>query len=88
MSQVYQAASFSLGSEVVTIVMVAASAVATQEMAARSFAGLRPHFRNSTVVLATQQLGLAPQFTGPRHVLEALRGKTLGDFRWQPIVIS
>ncbi len=88
MSQVYQAASFALGAETVTIVMVAPSAVATQEMAARAFAGLRPYFRNSTVVLATQQMGLAPQFVGPRHVLTALRGKSLADFRWSPIAIT
>ncbi len=88
MSQVYHAASFSMGKEVVTIVMVAEAAVATNEMAARSFAQLRPFFPNSTLVLAYQSLGLAPQFVGPKHIVDTLGGRTLGAFPWKPVSIG
>jgi hypothetical protein len=88
MGQVYQATSFQLGTEVVTIVLVAESAVATAEMAQRSFKALQPYFGNSLLVLAYQSMNLAPQFVGPKHIVQQLGGKRLADFRWQPVAIT
>lgn len=86
-SQVYQSTSFKMGSEVVTIVIVSYSAVATNEMAVRSMAAMMPLFKNSTLVLAAQ-VGLAPEFIGPKHVVDFLKGKTFADFRWTPITVT
>lgn len=54
MAQVYQSASIKLGSEVITIIYVSYAAIATDEMAARALAAMKPLFKNSTVVLAAQ----------------------------------
>ncbi len=88
MAQVYQSASFKLGHEVVTLVMVAHSALSTDEMARRSFSALQPYFPNSVLVLCCQSFDGKPQFLGPRHVVAALNGKTFADFRWAPIAIT
>lgn len=88
MGHVYQATSFQLGQEVVTVVLVANSAMATDEMANRSMQALKPFFPKNTLVLACPGLGMAPQFLGPKHALEALRGRSLSDFKWSPVAIS
>ncbi len=88
MAQVYQSASFQLGNELITVIYVAYGAIATDEMAGRSLAAMKPLFRNSTVVLAAQGVNLAPEFVGPKHVVDALRGRALHEFRWAPISIG
>jgi len=88
MGHVYQATSFQLGQEVVTVVVVANSAIATDEMASRSMSQLKPYFPKTVLVLACQGVGLTPQFIGPKHAVEVLRGKALSDFKWSPIAIS
>lgn len=88
MAQVYQSASFSLGNEIITVIYVSYAAIATDEMAARSLAAMKPLFRNSTVVLAAQGVNLAPEFVGPKHVTDVLRGRALHEFRWAPISIG
>jgi hypothetical protein len=88
MAQVYQSASFQLGNEIITVVYVAYAAIATDEMAARSLAAMKPLFKNSTVVLAAQGVNLAPEFVGPKHVTDVLRGRALHDFKWHPISIG
>ncbi|MBS4049419.1 MAG: hypothetical protein KG075_23950 [Alphaproteobacteria bacterium] len=88
MAQVYQSASFQLGNEIITMVYVAYAAIATDEMATRSLAAMKPLFKNSTVVLAAQGVNLAPEFVGPKHVTDVLRGRALHDFKWHPISIG
>jgi hypothetical protein len=88
MAQVYQSASFQLGNEIITVIYVSYAAIATDEMAARSLAAMKPLFRNSTVVLAAQGVNLAPEFVGPRHVTDVLRGRALHEFKWAPISIG
>lgn len=88
MAQVYQSASIQLGNEIVTVIYVAYAAIATDEMAARSLSAMKPLFRNSTVVLAAQGVNLAPEFVGPKHVVDVLRGRALHEFRWAPISIG
>jgi hypothetical protein len=88
MAQVYQSASFQLGNEIITVIYVSYAAIVTDEMAARSLAAMKPLFRNSTVVLAAQGVNLAPEFVGPRHVTDVLRGRALHEFKWAPISIG
>lgn len=88
MAQVYQSASFQLANEIITVIYVSYAAIATDEMAARSLAAMKPLFRNSTVVLAAQGVNLAPEFVGPRHVTDVLRGRALHEFKWAPISIG
>src|SRR3546814_12576802 len=80
-AQVYQSASIKLGDEVITIVYVAYAAIATDQMAARALAAMKPLFKNSTLVLAAQGLNLAPEFVGPKHVVDILRGRALAEFK-------
>lgn len=88
MAQTYQSASFKLGEEVITVIYVAYAAVATDDMASRSLAAMKPLFKNSTVVLAAQGVNLAPEFVGPKHVVDFLRGRSLTDFKWYPVSIG
>lgn len=88
MAQVYQSASIKLADELITVIYVAYAAIATDEMAARSLAAMKPLFKNSTVVLAAQGVNLAPEFVGPRHVTDVLRGRALHEFKWYPISIG
>jgi hypothetical protein len=87
MAQVYQSASIKLGNEIITVIYVSYSAIATDEMAARSLAAMKPLFKNSTLVLAAQGINLAPEFVGPKHVVDILRGRALTEFKWYPITI-
>lgn len=84
----YQSASFKLGQEIVTVVYVSYAAIATNEMAARSLAAMKPLFKNSTVVLAAQGVNLAPEFVGPKHIVDFLQGRSLAEFKWAPISIE
>ena len=88
MTQVYQSASIRLGDEIVTIVYVAYTAIATDELAARSLAAMKPLFRNSTLVLAAQGINLAPEFVGPKHVVDVLQGRALTEFKWYPVSVG
>jgi hypothetical protein len=88
MAQVYQSASIKLADEIVTVIYVSYAAIATDEMAARSLAAMKPLFKNSTLVLAAQGASLAPEFVGPKHVTDFLRGRALHDFKWYPISIG
>jgi hypothetical protein len=88
MAQVYQSASIKLGNEVITVIYVAYAAIATDEMAARSLAAMKPLFKNSVLVLAAQGVNLAPEFIGPKHVVDVLRGRALAEFKWYPISIG
>ncbi len=88
MAQVYQSASIKLADEIITVVYVAYAAIATDEMATRSLAAMKPLFKNSTVVLAAQGVNLACEFVGPKHVTDVLRGRALHDFKWHPISIG
>jgi hypothetical protein len=88
MAQVYQSASFKLGNEVVTVIYVSYSAIATDDMAGRSMAAMKPLFKNSVLVLAAQGPSLAPEFVGPKHVVDFLRGRSLAEFKWFPISIG
>ncbi|MFN4309344.1 MAG: hypothetical protein ACK4FK_02035 [Ferrovibrio sp.] len=88
MAQVYQSASIKLGNEIITVIYVSYAAIATDEMAARSLAAMKPLFKNSTVVLAAQGINLAPEFVGPKHVVDILRGRALTEFKWYPITIG
>ncbi|WP_300304607.1 hypothetical protein [Ferrovibrio sp.] len=88
MAQVYQSASIKLGNEIITLIYVSYSAIATDEMAARSLAAMKPLFKNSTLVLAAQGINLAPEFVGPKHVVDILRGRALTEFKWYPISIG
>jgi hypothetical protein len=88
MAQVYQSASIKLADEIITVIYVAYAAIATDEMATRSLAAMKPLFKNSTVVLAAQGVNLAPEFVGPKHVTDILRGRALHDFKWYPISIG
>ncbi|HEX6958841.1 MAG TPA: hypothetical protein VF194_12720 [Ferrovibrio sp.] len=88
MAQVYQSASFKLGNEVVTLIYVSYAAIATDEMASRSLAAMKPLFKNSTVVLAAQGVNLAPEFVGPKHLVDFLRGRALTEFKWAPVSVG
>lgn len=88
MAQVYQSASIKLGNEIITVIYVSYSAIATDEMAARSLASMKPLFKNSILVLAAQGVNLAPEFVGPKHVVDILRGRALAEFKWYPISIG
>lgn len=88
MAQTYQSASIKLGDEVVTLIYVSYAAIATDDMASRSLAAMKPLFKNSTVVLAAQGVNLAPEFVGPKHVVDILRGRSLTDFKWYPVSIG
>ncbi|MEK9971542.1 MAG: hypothetical protein VW600_20585 [Ferrovibrio sp.] len=88
MAQVYQSASIKLGDEIITVIYVSYAAIATDEMAARSLAAMKPLFKNSTVVLAAQGVNLACEFVGPKHVTDILRGRALHEFKWYPISIG
>ncbi|HLT79012.1 MAG TPA: hypothetical protein VKZ87_16630 [Ferrovibrio sp.] len=88
MAQTYQSASFKLGDEVITVIYVAYASIATNEMATKSLAAMRPLFKNSTVVLAAQGVNLAPEYVGPKHVVDFLRGRSLSDFKWFPVSIG
>jgi len=88
MAQVYQSASIKLGDEVVTIIYVSYAAIATDQMAARALAALKPLFKNSTLVLAAQGVNLAPEFVGPKHVVDVLHGRSLTDFKWYPMSVG
>ncbi len=88
MAQVYQSASIKLADEIITVIYVSYAAIATDEMAARSLAAMKPLFKNSTLVLAAQGINLAPEFVGPKHVVDFLRGRSLHEFKWYPISIG
>lgn len=88
MAQVYQSASIKLGNEIITVIYVSYAAIATDDMASRSLAAMRPLFKNSTVVLAAQGPSLAPEFVGPKNVVDVLRGRALSEFKWYPISIG
>jgi hypothetical protein len=88
MAQVYQSASLKLGDEIVTIIYVSYAAIATDLMAARSLGAMKPLFKNSTLVLAAQGINLAPEFVGPKHIVDVLRGRALAEFKWHPISIG
>jgi hypothetical protein len=88
MAQVYQSASIKLGDEVVTIIYVSYSAIATDQMASRSLSAMKPLFKNSTLVLAAQGINLAPEFVGPKHVVDVLRGRALAEFKWYPVSVG
>lgn len=88
MAQVYQSASIKLGDEVITIVYVSYAAIATDQMAAKSLAAMKPLFKNSTLILAAQGINLAPEFVGPKHVVDILRGRALAEFKWYPISVG
>ncbi|WP_298723992.1 hypothetical protein [uncultured Ferrovibrio sp.] len=88
MAQVYQSASIKLGDEIITIIYVSYAAIATDEMASRSLAAMKPLFKNSTLVLAAQGVNLAPEFVGPKHAVDFLRGRPLTQFKWYPISVG
>ena len=88
MAQTYQSASFKLGDEVITLIYVAYASIATDEMATKSLTAMKPLFKNSTVVLAAQGVNLAPEFVGPKHVVDFLRGRSLTEFKWYPVAIG
>jgi hypothetical protein len=88
MAQTYQSASIKLADEVITVIYVSYASIATDEMAARSLAAMKPLFKHATVVLAAQGVNLAPEFVGPKHVVDFLRGRALHEFKWYPISIG
>lgn len=88
MAQTYQSASIKLGNEIITVIYVSYAAIATNEQASKSLAAIKPLFKNSTVVLAAQGLNLAPEFVGPKQVVDVLRGRALSEFKWYPVTIG
>ncbi|WP_341705228.1 hypothetical protein [Ferrovibrio sp.] len=88
MAQVYQSASIKLGNEIITLIYVSYAAIATDQMASRSLAAMKPLFKNSTVVLAAQGVNLAPEFVGPKHAVDFLRGRALAEFKWYPVSVG
>ncbi|MBI1246032.1 MAG: hypothetical protein GC202_13600 [Alphaproteobacteria bacterium] len=85
--QQFNVSVIALGGVQVVVIHVDAASCSTTEMQARSMKFFQARFEGKQVVLMYVDLMRKPVFIGPGHIVQALRGKGLSEFKWQKAVV-